>query len=175
MYGGSFFGGYGLYILFSLPALLLGFWAQMKVKGAFDKYSRVRTFTGVTGAEVARRILDSNNLQNVKVEMVSGFLSDHYDPGSRTLRLSQNVYQSNSVAAAGIAAHESGHAIQHAQAYAPLADTLRNRPDCPDRQLARSDRLHGWPFLIGHDRRLDWVGSVCRDRCLLVNHLAGRI
>jgi uncharacterized protein len=120
MFGGSFLGGYGLYILFSLPALLLGFWAQLKVKSAFDKFSRVRTFTGVTGAEVARRILDINGLNNVKVEMVSGFLSDHYDPRTRTLRLSQNVYQSNSVAAAGIAAHESGHAIQHAQAYAPL-------------------------------------------------------
>jgi Zn-dependent membrane protease YugP len=120
MFGGSFFGGYGLYILFSLPALLLGFWAQFKVKSAFDKFSRVRTFTGVTGAEVARRILDINGLNNVKVEMVSGFLSDHYDPRTRTLRLSQNVYSSNSVAAAGIAAHESGHAIQHAQAYAPL-------------------------------------------------------
>lgn len=120
MIPGMFFGGYGLYILFSLPALLLGFWAQMKVKGAFDKYSRVRTFTGVTGAEVARRILDSNGLQNVKVEQVNGFLSDHYDPVSRTLRLSPNVYQSNSVAAAGIAAHESGHAIQHSQGYMPL-------------------------------------------------------
>ena len=120
MIPGMFFGGYGLYILFSLPALLLGFWAQMKVKGAFDKYSRVRTFTGVTGAEVARRILDSNGLQNVKVEQVNGFLSDHYDPVSRTLRLSPNVYQTNSVAAAGIAAHESGHAIQHAQGYMPL-------------------------------------------------------
>lgn len=120
MFGGLFLGGYGLYILFSLPALLLGFWAQLRVKSAFDKYSKVRTFTGVSGAEVARRILDINGLNNVKVEMVSGFLSDHYDPRTRTLRLSPNVYQSNSVAAAGIAAHESGHAIQHAQAYAPL-------------------------------------------------------
>jgi Zn-dependent membrane protease YugP len=120
IFPGLYGGGYFLYILFSLPALLLGFWAQMKVKGAFDKYSRVRTFTGVTGAEVARRILDSNGLQNVKVEQVGGFLSDHYDPTSRTLRLSAEVYRSNSVAAAGIAAHESGHAIQHAQNYFPL-------------------------------------------------------
>jgi Zn-dependent membrane protease YugP len=120
MFGGLFLGGYGLYILFSLPALLLGFWAQLRVKSAFEKYSKVRTFTGVSGAEVARRILDINGLNNVKVEMVSGFLSDHYDPRTRTLRLSPNVYQSNSVAAAGIAAHESGHAIQHAQSYAPL-------------------------------------------------------
>jgi Zn-dependent membrane protease YugP len=114
------FGGYGLYILFSLPALLLGFWAQLKVKSAFNKFSRIRTFTGLTGSEVARRILDSNGLQNVKIEQVNGFLSDHYDPISRTLRLSPNVYQSNSIAAAGIAAHESGHAIQHAEGYFPL-------------------------------------------------------
>ncbi len=119
MYG-FYFGGYGLYLLFSLPALILGFWAQMKVQSAFNRFSRVRTFTGVTGAEVARRILDSNGLQDVKVEQVSGFLSDHYDPRTKTLRLSQDVFRSNSVAAAGIAAHESGHAIQHSQGYAPL-------------------------------------------------------
>lgn len=120
MYPGFAFGGYGLYILFSLPALLLGFWAQMKVKGAFNKYSRVRNSIGITGAEVARRILDSNNLREVKVEQVGGFLSDHYDPASRVLRLSPDVYQSNSVAAAGIAAHESGHALQHSEGYFPL-------------------------------------------------------
>lgn len=120
MYPGFYFGGYGLYILFSLPALLLGFWAQIKVKGAFNKYSRIRNSIGITGAEVARRILDSNNLRDVKVEQVGGFLSDHYDPRSRVLRLSPDVYQSNSVAAAGIAAHESGHALQHAEGYVPL-------------------------------------------------------
>jgi Zn-dependent membrane protease YugP len=121
MYG---FGGYGLYLIFALPALLLGLWAQFRVKSAFSKYSRVRTANGMTGAEVARRILDANGLQNVKIEQVGGMLSDHYDPRSRVLRLSAGVYQSNSVAAAGVAAHEAGHALQHAAAYTPL--TLRS-------------------------------------------------
>lgn len=116
-----FVGGYGLYLLFSLPALLLGFWAQYKVKSAFAKYSKVRTYVGLTGAEVARRILDINGLNDVQVEQTNGFLSDHYDPGKRVLRLSSEVYAGNSVAANGIAAHESGHAIQHRDGYAMLA------------------------------------------------------
>jgi Zn-dependent membrane protease YugP len=115
-----FFAGYGLYILFSLPALLLGLWARIKVKNTFNKYSKVRSMTGLTGAEVARRMLDSNGLNNVRIEQVSGVLSDNYDPSSKVLRLSQGVYGSNSVAAAGVAAHESGHALQDAEAYGPL-------------------------------------------------------
>jgi Zn-dependent membrane protease YugP len=113
--------GIGLYFIFALPALLLGLWAQFRVKSAFNKYSKVPTSNGMTGAEVARRILDSNNLQDVKVEQVGGLLSDNYDPRSRTLRLSQGVYAVNSVAAAGIAGHESGHAIQDKVHYGPLA------------------------------------------------------
>ena len=114
------FGGYGLYILISLPALLLGLYAQAKVKSAFNKYSKVRSYTGLTGADVARRMLDASGLQNVQIEQTSGMLSDHYDPRSRTLRLSQGVYQSNSIAAAGVAAHEAGHAVQHRDHYMPL-------------------------------------------------------
>ena len=109
-----------MYLVFALPALLFGFWAQMRVKSAFNKYSQVRIYNGATGAQIARRMLDMNGLNNVRVEEVGGFLSDHYDPRTRTLRLSPNVYRTNSVAAAGIAAHEAGHALQHAQAYAPL-------------------------------------------------------
>jgi len=118
-----FFGfeNYGLYLLFSLPALLLGLWAQFKVQGAFNRFSQVRTITGVRGAQVARRILDLHGLREVRVEQVDGFLSDHYDPTQRVLRLSPNVYQGNSIAAAGIAAHESGHALQHQQGYAFLS------------------------------------------------------
>jgi hypothetical protein len=115
-----FLGGYGLYILISLPALLLGLWAQAKVRSAFQKYSRVRVSTGLSGAEVARRILDGAGLYDVKIEPVRGFMSDHYDPRSRTLRLSPDVYRSNSVAAAGVAAHEAGHALQDAKDYWPL-------------------------------------------------------
>ena len=114
------FGGYGLYLLFSLPALLLGFWAQAKVRSAFSKYSKVRSYTGLTGADVARRMLDSNGLQSVQIEQVNGMLSDHYDPRTRTLRLSKDVYQSPSLAAAGVAAHEAGHAVQHKDGYMPL-------------------------------------------------------
>ena len=115
-----FFGGYGLYILISLPALLFGFWAQMKVKSAFNKFSKVKSYIGLTGAEVARRMLDQNNLGNVKIQEVGGTLSDYYDPRSKTLNLSSGVFRSNSIAAAGVAAHESGHAIQDAQNYGPL-------------------------------------------------------
>lgn len=113
-------GGYGLYLLVSLPALLLGFWAQSKVQGAFKKYSKVRTYTGLNGAEISRRMLDSHGLNHVKIEQTRGTLSDHYDPRTKTLRLSQQVYQSPSVASAGIAAHEAGHAIQDAQDYSML-------------------------------------------------------
>jgi Zn-dependent membrane protease YugP len=114
------FGGYGIYLLFSLPALLLGLWAQFKVKSAFGKYSRVRTATGLTGAEIARRMLDLHGLRSVEVQQVTGFLSDHYDPSRKVLRLSPQVYQSPSLAAAGVAAHEAGHALQDQQGYAFL-------------------------------------------------------
>jgi Zn-dependent membrane protease YugP len=115
-----FFGGYGLYILISLPALLLGLWAQAKVRSAFEKYSQVRVSTGLSGAEVARRILDGAGIHDVQVEPVRGFMSDYYNPRTRMLRLSQDVYGSNSVAAAGVAAHEAGHALQDAMGYWPL-------------------------------------------------------
>jgi len=115
-----YFGGYGLYLLFSLPALLLGFWAQIKVKNAFNKYSKVRSITGLTGAEVARRMLDSNGLSNIQIEETGGTLSDHYDPSAKVLRLSSSVYRTNSIAAASVAAHESGHALQDAAEYGPL-------------------------------------------------------
>lgn len=119
-----YFGNYGLYILISLPALLLGFYAQAKVQGSFNKYSRVRTSNGMTGSEVARKILDYNGLNDVRIESTHGTLSDHYDPRKKILRLSQGVHSVPSIAAAGIAAHEAGHAIQHAKKYGPLA--LRN-------------------------------------------------
>jgi len=109
-----------LYFVFALPALLLGLWAQFKVQSAFNKYSRVRSMTGLTGAEIARRMLDMSGLYNVRVEMVQGFLSDHYDPAGRVLRLSPEVYRGNTLAAAGVAAHEAGHALQHQDAYLPM-------------------------------------------------------
>ncbi len=113
-------GGYGLFLLFSLPALLLGLWAQSKVRSAFNKYSRIRVYTGMRGADIARRILDRNGLTHVKVEQTKGMLSDHYDPRTKTLRLSPEVFNGNSIAAAGVAAHEVGHALQDKKGYFPL-------------------------------------------------------
>jgi len=109
-----------LYFLFALPALVLALVAQARVQSAIRKYSQVFTGRGMTGGRVARAILDSYGLRNVSVERTHGFLGDHYDPLSRTLRLSPDVFDTPSVAAVGIAAHEAGHALQHAEGYWPL-------------------------------------------------------
>jgi hypothetical protein len=103
-----------------LPGLLFGPYAQWRIKLNFAKYSQVRTEAGATGAEVARRLLDSQGLQKVAIESTPGILKDHYDPRSKILRLSQDVYFAPSVAAAGVAAHEAGHALQDAEDYLPL-------------------------------------------------------
>ncbi len=108
------------YFLIVGPAFIMAIWAQFKVKSAFKKYSQTGTRSGMTGAQVAREILRANGIHDVKVEGVHGFLSDHYDPRTKTLRLSPDVFQGRSQAAVGVAAHEVGHAIQHAQGYAPL-------------------------------------------------------
>ena len=103
-----------------LPGMLLGGWAQSKVKNSYNRFSRIPLDAGLTGAEVARHILDRRGLQFVRVERVKGVLSDHYDPRGKVLRLSEGVYDVRSIAAAGIAAHEAGHAIQDADDYAPM-------------------------------------------------------
>lgn len=113
-----------VYFLIVGPAMLLALWAQMKVKGSYDKWSRYAASSGLTGAQAAARMLQNAGIRDVTVEQVQGFLSDHYDPRAKKLRLSPGVYASNSVAAMGIACHEAGHALQHAHGYAPLA--LRN-------------------------------------------------
>ncbi|HHY14941.1 MAG TPA: zinc metallopeptidase [Firmicutes bacterium] len=102
------------------PALLLAFYAQLKVKSTFNRYLRERAYAGLTGAQVARRILDDNGLHNVVVETTGARLGDHYDPRERAVRLSNEVYSGSSVAALGVAAHEVGHAVQHAREYFPL-------------------------------------------------------
>lgn len=109
-----------LYLILILPAFILSIYAQFKVKSTFNKYSKVRAGRGITGAEVASMILRRNGMGNVAVEPVRGSLTDHYDPTSRTVRLSETVYGSSSIAALGVAAHEVGHAIQHNQQYGPL-------------------------------------------------------
>lgn len=109
-----------LYLMMMGPTIILMLWAQHRVKSTFQKYSQVPNQQRLSGAEVARVILDSHGLHDVPVEPVSGELTDHYDPRARAIRLSQPVYNSRSVAALGIAAHEAGHALQHQEAYVPL-------------------------------------------------------
>jgi len=100
--------------------MILGIWAQHKVSSTYQKYSRATCSNGCTGYQAARRILDQNGLQNVQIERVKGDLTDHYDPRTNIVRLSEGVYGSSSVAAVGVAAHECGHAIQYATGYVPM-------------------------------------------------------
>lgn len=109
------------YLVLVLPAIILAMVAQGKVSSTFNKYSRVPSRIGITGAEAARRIMEQNGIYDVSIERVSGNLTDHYDPSKKVLRLSDSVYSSSSIAAVGVAAHETGHAIQHARGYAPLS------------------------------------------------------
>jgi Zn-dependent membrane protease YugP len=113
-----YFGGWTILLL--VPALLLTVYAQIRVSSTFNKYAKIRSGRGLTGAEGARMLLDSSGLQSVPIEMIGGRLSDNYDPRSRTLRLSSDVAESASLASLGVAAHEVGHAVQHAEGYAPM-------------------------------------------------------
>lgn len=106
--------------LILIPALIFGAYAQYKVKSTFTKYSNVNNSRGVTAAEVARRILDDNGLQHVAIAHISGDLTDNFNPKTNVVSLSDSVYSSTSVASIGVAAHECGHAIQHAQGYLPV-------------------------------------------------------
>jgi Zn-dependent membrane protease YugP len=108
------------YFLFILPAFALSLWASWRTKSAFKKYSQVRTFRGMTGAQAAQEMLRAAGITDVQVVPTNGFLSDHYNPANKTLALSEATYASNSVAAVGVACHEAGHALQHAQGYKAL-------------------------------------------------------
>ena len=109
-----------IYFAFMIPGLLLGLYAQFKLKGTYHRYSNVGVSTGLTGAEAAREILDRSGLSGMPVNVVPGELSDHYDPLKKALFLSEANYYGRSIAAVGVAAHEAGHALQHRAAYAPL-------------------------------------------------------
>lgn len=109
-----------VYLLFMIPGLIIAGVASLLTKSTFEKYSHVQSESGMTGAEAAARLLGSAGIRDVKIENVDGFLSDHYDPTSRTLRLSEAVYGSTSLSAIGVACHEAGHAIQDAAAYKPM-------------------------------------------------------
>src|SRR5437867_5924394 len=113
------FGGHHFFLYLIVPAIL-GIWAQIRVTGAFNRWGKVRASSNITGAECAREILQAAQIHDVDVVETNDFLGDHYDPTKKQLHLLSNVYHTPSVAALGIAAHETGHAIQHARAYAPL-------------------------------------------------------
>jgi Zn-dependent membrane protease YugP len=109
-----------LFLVVMLPGLALSLWASFRVKTTFKRYSEVRSQSGMTGAEAANAVLRRKGVKGVSIEPTQGILSDHYDPGERVLRLSEEVYHGTSLAALGVAAHEAGHAIQHAAGYQPM-------------------------------------------------------
>ena len=138
--------GYGYYFdptyILVIIGAILSIWASSRVNGTYAKYSRVRSMTGMTGAEAARRILDYNGLTSVRIEHVRGNLTDHYKPRNKTLGLSDTVYNSASVAAIGVAAHECGHAVQHSVGYAPLSIRGALVP------VANFGSMAAWPLII---------------------------
>lgn len=118
-----YFGYYGIdmyYIVLVVPCLFLAFWAQGKVKSTFNRYAQVMNRRGLTGAQAAEAVLRQNGVTGVRIEWVAGKLNDHFDPRTNTIRLSNAVYSSTSVASIGVAAHEAGHAVQYAQGYFPI-------------------------------------------------------
>ena len=115
--------GFGIdmsYVILVLPCILLSLWASSNVNSTFKKYSRQFSSRGLTGAEAARRVLSAHGVGNVRIERVSGNLTDHFDPRTNVIRLSDNVFGNTSTAAIGVACHEAGHAVQYAQGYAPI-------------------------------------------------------
>jgi Predicted Zn-dependent protease len=154
-----YFGMFDPTIIILVPAILFTFYAQSKVNSAYSKYATVRNRKGITGAEAARRILDSNGLQDVRVEMIQGRLSDHYDPRKRILRLSPQVYHEPSIASISIAAHEAGHAVQHAKGYAPIK--IRNA-FAPVVSIASG---LAWPILIV-GLLIIWAGNLMQGNMI---------
>lgn len=147
-----------LFMLLSLPGLILSLWAQARVRSAFNRWSRVPTTAGLTGAEAARRMLEASGIHDVSIEEVPGMLSDHYDPRTRVLRLSPDVFRGRTVAAAGIAAHEAGHALQHASGYTPMYLRQVIVPVC-----SIGSNLGIWAIMIGlmiNLTQLAWLGVV---------------
>ena len=137
-----YFGMFDPTIVILIPAIIFTFYAQNRVNTAYNKYATVRNRRGMTGAEAARRILDNNGLQDIPVEVSNRRLSDHYDPRKRVMRLSPQVYNEPSIASVSIAAHEAGHAIQHAGHYAPLRARNLLAP------LVSAVSNLAWPILI---------------------------
>lgn len=118
MHSPYYYGFDSVYAMLVIPAIIIAVWSQIKVKTTFSKYSNFRC--NITGAEAARRVLSANGVTDVKIERVSGNLTDHYDPKANVIRLSDSVCDENNIAAVGVAAHEAGHAVQYAKGYSPI-------------------------------------------------------
>lgn len=118
MFFGLFWGDWTILVL--IPAMIFALWAQARVNSTFKRYAKVHSRRGLTGAEAARRVLDAAGLYNVRIEHIRGHLTDHYDPRENVIRLSDATFNSTGIAAVGVAAHEAGHAVQHAQGYVPI-------------------------------------------------------
>jgi len=139
---GYYYGFDIYYLILVMPAILLAFWAQMKVNSTFKKYSGVETGRNVTGAQAAENVLRANGVTNVRIERVSGNLTDHYDPKTNVIRLSDSVYSSTSVAAVGVACHEAGHALQYANGYFPIKVRTAIIPIC------NIGSMLSWPLVL---------------------------
>jgi Zn-dependent membrane protease YugP len=147
-----------VFLMFMIPGLILSLIASIATKSTFMKYSKVPASSGMTGAQAAEAMLSSAGVYDVAIEPVGGFLSDHYDPSSKTLRLSDNVYASRSLSAIGVACHEAGHALQHAEGYAPLG--LRSAL-VPATNFASN--FSYWIILLGfifHSQQLVLAGAI---------------
>lgn len=154
-----------LYLALTAPALVFSLWAQWKVKSTFAKFQNVGVASGMTGADAARAILRASGLEGLRIEEHQGFLSDHYDPRSRTLRLSPDVYHGRSISSVAVAAHEAGHSLQHAADYGPLS--LRSTL-VPAVQIG--SMLWYFPFVFGlmmNVTGLMWVGILCFSAVVL--------
>ena len=142
MYNGYYYGFDTTYLLLVVPALLIALIAQIQVKSAFSRYARMRCTSGLTGAQAAQRILQANGITDVRIEHISGKLTDHFDPQAKVIRLSDEVYGVASIAAVGVAAHEAGHAVQYATDYAPIRIRAAIIP------ATRIGSNLSWPLLI---------------------------
>ena len=148
-----------VYLLFVMPGILLGLWATFKTRTTFDRYSHVESAKRITGAEAASRLLSGAGIHDVRIEETDGFLSDHYDPAAKVLRLSPGVYRSDSIAAIGVACHEAGHAIQHATSYGALG--LRSALVPAVNLASPGAYIFFFAGFLLHMQPLIWIGIVC--------------
>jgi Zn-dependent membrane protease YugP len=147
-----------MYLVVMLPGLALSLWASFKVKSTFRRYNEVRAQSGMSGAEAASELLRRKGITNIAIEPTEGMLSDHYDPGERVLRLSEAVYHGRSLASLGVAAHEAGHAIQHAAGYQPLK--LRSAVVKPAAIGSNLGMILAGIGLMMHASGMVWLGIV---------------